>query len=304
MLASVNNFSEKIAIMSQSHLKKTLLIFISLLCTVAYANEEKRIVTLGGAATEAVFALGAGQQVVAVDLSSTYPPKVRELPQVGYIRNISPEGVLSLEPELVITTESLGPPAAKAMMKRVDVPVLWLPEPDGLEALKTSLESVAERLGRPEAAQAIIAEVEAQIDTAQKRAETWPDAPRVLFLMQPPSASRPGMVAGKNTRAQRLIELAGGKNAIEGVNTYQPISSEAILQSNPDVILVGISPGHGATEASVEALKSLSLLQPVTAFKHEAIYGVPMDDLNFGPRLGEAVKRWNGLIAPPDASKE
>ncbi len=290
--------------MSQFHLAKTVLFSLSLSLATVFAEMPKRIVSVGGAATEIVFALEGGDNVVAVDLSSTYPPEVRALPKVGYIRNISPEGVLSMQPDLVVTTESMGPPAAKAMMKRVEVPVIWLPEPDSVEALDDSLHAVAAKLGNEKAAAEIMEGVNAQITSAQETAATWSKKPRVLFLMQPPSDSRPGMVAGSDTRAQSLIELAGGENAAMGVKTYQPYSKESILETNPDVIIVGINPAHGATPESVEELKTMASLEPVTAFKRGAIYGVPMDDLNFGPRLGEAVTRWNGLIAPPETGNQ
>ena len=90
----------------------TLALIASALIALAEpsAKIDKRIVTIGGAATEIVFALGAGSSIVATDLSSIYPPQARELPMVGYVRNISPEGVLSMEPDLVIATGALGPP--------------------------------------------------------------------------------------------------------------------------------------------------------------------------------------------------
>ena len=104
-----------------------------------FAMETQRIVTVGGAATEIVFALGVGESVVATDLSSIYPPEARELPMVGYVRNVSPEGILSMEPDLVIATGAFGPPTARQTMERLDVKTLWLPKLLSAEDLRLSI---------------------------------------------------------------------------------------------------------------------------------------------------------------------
>lgn len=272
-------------------------IILSFLVSTLFAQgENQRIVSIGGAATEIVFALGAGDQVVAVDLSSTYPEQVRQLPQVGYIRQISPEGVLSLQPDLVVTTESMGPPAAKEAMKRVNIPVIWCPEPDSPEALYAALDSVGASLDRTDEATAVAEGVRTQLATLEAETATWPAKPKVLFFIQPPSANRPGMAAGQDTRPESLIALAGGTNAAQGFKRYQPFVIEAVIAAQPDVILLGSGAGHGAGEGDAEYLLELDELQTVPAVKNGRVHTVPMDDLNFGPRLGDAANRWSTLL--------
>lgn len=262
------------------------------------AEDLPRVVTIGGAATEIVWALGAGDAVVAVDLSSTYPPEVRQLPQVGYVRSISPEGVLSMEPGLVVATGALGPPAARRMMERLEVPTIWLPDPDEVEDFRRSVRAVADELGREEKAEALLEEVEARLAEAAQRASRWSgEEPAVLFLLEPPGASSGGMAAGAGTRAEELIRLAGGRNVVDSFSGFQPISRESLLALDPDVILVARSENHGGSPASIEALRGSESLAGVTAVREDAVHGVPLDDLAFGPRLGEAVLRWNGLFA-------
>lgn len=297
----VNPFLQKLAIMSQFHLKPAadLLLAASILVSQPLQAEvpEQRIVTVGGAATEIVFALGAGDKVVAVDLSSTYPSEVRQLPQVGYIRNISPEGILSLKPDIVVATEALGPPAAKDMMKQINLPVVWLPEPDSYAALAESLTRVGNKLDRAEKAAAIRHQVEQQLAAIRAKAKTWPaPAPRVLFFLQPPAEARAGMASGTDTRADALIQLAGGRNAGTGFTGFKEISTESIIKINPDVIFVALSDGHGGSPQAVENLKDMAALKDVNAIKKQQVYGVPLDDLTFGPRLGEAATHWNDLI--------
>lgn len=286
--------------MSQYHIYKLTSISIILWLTSAYAFSEKpRIVTIGGAATEAVFALGHGEEVIATDLSSTYPPQVRDLPQVGYIRSVSPEGILSMRPDLVITTEALGPPAAKTLLKQTGVDIIWLPEPDSYEALETSINTVARKLNADSQADVILSKVKGQIEDAQKNAEQWESSPpSVLFFLRPPSTTSPGMAGGEDTRPDELIQLAGGINAAKGFSNFQPMSAEAIINLNPDIILVGLSNGHGGSEASVAELQEIEALASVNAIQNQTVYGVPLDDIAFGPRLGEAVTRWNSIFDP------
>ncbi|MEM9227347.1 MAG: ABC transporter substrate-binding protein [Verrucomicrobiota bacterium] len=282
----------------RSRLLQTITFCLVGFSTTAFAEKTPRIVTVGGASTEIVFALGSGDQVIAVDLSSTYPAQVRQLPQVGYIRSVSPEGILSMGPDLIITTETLGPPAAKEMMKQIELPVVWLPEPSSYQTLETSVNSVAEKLNKTDEAKSILTKVSKQIDDAKTNAAGWSSTPTVLFFLQPPGNGRPGMAAGAESRADSLILMAGGSNAGADFKGFKEVSAESIVEMNPDVILIGLSPGHGGTPESVEEVKASPALSAVKAVNSGHVYGVPLDDLNFGPRLGDAVTRWNGLLAP------
>lgn len=257
------------------------------------AGSHDRIVTIGGSATEIVWALGAGDSVVAVDLSSTYPPEVRNLPQVGYIRQISPEGVLSMKPSLIIAEGALGPPAARDMLERVSVPVVWLPDPVEIDDLRRSVRLAAEKLKRPEKGEELIKEIESQLAEARRRVEAELDKkPSVLFLLEPPGGTSEGMAAGVASRADTLIRLAGGRNAAKSISGFQPISRESLLAMNPDVILVAQSSGHGGSPAAIQAMRESRALAGVSAVRNNAVHAVPLDDIAFGPRVGEAVLRW------------
>ena len=262
------------------------------------AEIDKRIVTIGGAATEIVFALGAGSSVVATDLSSIYPPQARELPMVGYVRNISPEGVLSMEPDLVIATGALGPPNARQMLERLDIDIIWLPNLTKPEELLSSIEMVSERLARDEVAKSLIEDVNRDLTQASANSNNWAkDAPTVLFLLEPPGKSTSGMGGGLNSKADTLIFLAGGKNAATEFSGFKPVSTESLVAMNPDVIMVGQSDRHGGSPESIQAMIATPALSEVSAIKKGAVYAVPLDDLAFGPRLGEVTLRWNSLLA-------
>ena len=285
-------------------LKSSALVNLALIASALIALAEhsaeidKRIVTIGGAATEIVFALGAGSSVVATDLSSIYPPQARELPMVGYVRNISPEGVLSMKPDLVIATGALGPPNARQMLERLDIDIIWLPNLTKPEELLSSIEMVSERLARAEVAEALIEDVNRGLTQAAANSSNWAeDAPTVLFLLEPPGKSTSGMGGGLNSKADTLISLAGGKNAATEFSGFKPVSTESLVAMNPDVIMVGQSDRHGGSPESIQAMIAIPALIEVSAIKEDAVYAVPLDDLAFGPRLGDVTLRWNSLLA-------
>ena len=272
--------------------------FLRLTLANASAGADERIVTIGGAATEIVFALGAGSSVVAADLSSIYPPQARELPMVGYVRNISPEGVLSMSPDLVIATGALGPPTARKMLERLDIDIIWLPNLSTPEELLFSIKTVSERLALTEGANVLIEEVNHGLAQAAANSSNWKkDSPSVLFLLEPPGKSTPGMGGGLDSKANTLIGLAGGTNAATGFSGFKPVSVESLVAMNPDVILVGQSDRHGGSPESIQAMIASTALSEVNAIKKDAVYAVPLDDLAFGPRLGEVALRWNTLLA-------
>ncbi len=284
--------------MSQSHMISFLLSVFPAVVGAGAGNDlrHERIVTIGGAATEIVWTLGAGDAVVAVDRSSTWPAEVRNLPQVGYVRNVSPEGILSFDPDVVVATGALGPPPARAMMERLGVPVVWLPDPDSVEDLEESVRRVASALGRTENGEALWKRIRSDLDEVADRVRPEERHPRVLFFLEPPVGGSAGMVGGADSRADALIALAGGENAAKEFSGFRPVSGEGILRMNPDVILVAESEGHGAGPGDIEALRQNPAYAEVNALQTGAVYGVPLDDLAFGPRLGEAAMRWSELI--------
>jgi len=263
-----------------------------------------RLVTIGGAATEIVWALGAGEAVVAVDSSSTYPAEARERPKVGYVRNISPEGVLSVEPDRIVATGALGPPNARRALERVGVETVWLPDPKSVEDLRESVRAVGRALNREAEAGDLLAAIDEDIANVRTGASEIEEAEvSVLFLLEPPGPSAGGMAGGLDSRADALIRLAGGRNAADSFTGFQPVSRESLLAMNPDVILVGQSDGHGGSAESIAAMRESSVLKSVSAIRRGAVHAVPLDDLAFGPRLGGAAARWHAAIAEAAETK-
>jgi iron complex transport system substrate-binding protein len=271
-----------------------------LLAGRARAAGRLRVVTLGGAVTETVFALGAGATVVGTDLTSLYPPEAAALPRLGYVRQLGAEGVLSLRPDLVLATADAGPPAALEQVMVAGVALVRLEEARDPQAACARIRAIGTALDRGPAAEGMAAAV-AQ-DVARVRGALPPGpAPRVLFLL---SAGRAApMAAGSGTAAAAMIALAGGANAIRGLRNYRALSAEAVIEAAPDVIVTTADTLAGVGgRAGLLALPGLDGTPAARTGRLAAFDGLEL--LGFGPRLplalaGLARALHPGIALPP-----
>lgn len=256
----------------------------------ASAQEEihERIVTLGSSITEIVFALGAGAQVVGVDDSSLFPEETASLPKVGYYRSVGAEGLLSLRPTLLLATDEAGPPEALGHLRSAGVRIVSLPSAPSPKHAKERILTVGKLLGRDAKAHALVAELEKELATARSLRGERERAPRVLFVFSP--TPQVLSVAGRETAAEAIVQLAGAELAMDGYRGYKVVQPEAVIAAAPDCILT-----TDRTLASLGGPDRLAALPGVShtrAGKERRV--IVMDDLlllGFGPRTGEAASR-------------
>lgn len=254
--------------------------------------EAPRLVCLGGAITETVWALGGEASVVAVDASSTFPDAASARPQVGYYRMISAEGVLSFDPDLVLASEDSGPPEALLHLERAGVRVIRVPAEASLEGCVQRIRVVGEAIGREEAAERLAGEITRSMTSLPEVGE---EKPRVLFVFAHGAGTM--NVAGEDTAADAMIQLAGGRNAMSGFRGYRPLTAEAVVVADPEVVLV--TSGSFRAFGGGENIWQVPGMSATTA--HARGRMVAMDDLlllGFGPRLPDAVAELRGLIHP------
>jgi iron complex transport system substrate-binding protein len=255
--------------------------------TVAAAQGPTRVVAVGGAVTEIVYALGAGERLVAVDTTSVYPETALKLPKVGYMRSLSAEGVLGMRPQAVIATAEAGPKSAIAQIETAGVPVTSVPSDHSLDTVRARVRKVAAALGLPGRGEELERRVVAQWTEAERAIAGYATRPRVLFLLA--HSGNSAMVAGEDTAADAMIRYAGGTNAFAGVKGYKPLTAEAAIAAAPDVLLItteGLETVGGA-----DRLWSRPGLALTPAGKSKRV--VALDALyllGFGPRLPQAVK--------------
>lgn len=249
--------------------------------------------SLGGAVTEIVFALGAGDEIVARDTSSVFPAAALALPDVGYFRTIGAEGVLAQRPTLILAAQGTGPESQLDQLKRSGVRFLHLDGSPSGEAVAANLSRVGELLGRDEQAAVLVQELRAKLDAVGARSEAAGRRPRVIFLMGMGPANAQAAYAG--TAAAALIQLAGGDNPLSGPGLagYKAINPEALFAADPDFILYGVNPhapGHSTPPEWVLRTR---------AGRQGRVHALDLGyHLVFGPRLGSAVDEVSRLIHP------
>ena len=267
---------------------KWVIAALAALTSAALAEAPSRIVSVGGAATETVFALGAGEAVVGVDTSSVYPEKATALPQVGYQRMLSAEGIASLKPDLVILAATAGPPAAIEQLEKLGIPMLRLQEGYNVGATIARVQQIGTALGRTSQADEICRKIQA--DATAIPSPRHPTA-RVLFVMS--AGGGAPLVAGSGTAADAVITLAGAKNVGGDFSGYKQLSPEALVALDPEVVVT--------TSRTIKAATSGELLPGLaqTAAGRNARL-IVMDDLyllGFGPRVGEALAEFSKKLA-------
>jgi iron complex transport system substrate-binding protein len=262
----------------------------------AAASAPEKLVVLGGALTETVYALGEGDRVVAVDASSTWPAAAQAKATLGYYRQVPAEGVLAQRPGLVLASEAAGPPEALAQIRSAGVRVEILPQAQSPEQTLANIRAVARILGQEERGDALANEVLRSLEqTRQTLAHhIGVGRPRVAFLMSTPGSDRL-MAAGSGTAADSMIELAGGENVFRGMQGYKPVSAEALASSGAEVIIVPASrPGLPSADPGADPL-----LKNLPAVRAGRIYAVDLAlVLGFGPRLPEGLRMLAGYLYP------
>ncbi len=274
----------------------TLTLTLALPATLAAAEgEARRIISLGGSVTEIVVALGAGDRLIARDTTSNHPPEVLALPDVGYMRMLSPEGVLSLDPDLILAEAGAGPAEAVDVLKAAGIPLVSIPGSPTPAGIAEKIRAVGAALGTADRAEALVATVETRLREAAARAGSVTAPRRVLFLLSVQGGRV--MAGGEGSSADAIIRLAGGTNAAAGFAGYGQMADEALLTAAPDVILMMETEGDRTiSDAQVLSHPALAETQAAKAGAILRMDGMLL--LGFGPRTPEAVLQLHDLLYP------
>lgn len=248
-------------------------------------TDASRLVSIGGPLTEIVYALGEEKRLVARDSTSLYPSEATKLPDVGYMRALSPEGVLSVNPTGIIMIEGSGPREALDVLKKASVPLVIVPDRFTRQGVADKIKSVGKALGVEEKADKLAASADADLAVAEKTAAGIKERKRVLFILSMQGGRI--MASGKNTAANGIIELAGGVNAIDGFDGYKPLTDEAIGKAAPDMILMMDRTGNHAANDD-EVFNNPAFAGTPAAANKKLIRMNALYLLGFGPRTAKA----------------
>lgn len=249
-------------------------------------SDDTRIVSIGGAITEILYALGSSDKIIAVDQTSLFPPQATEKPNVGYMRALSAEGVLGVNPSVIVAQEGSGPKETIAILAAAKVPMVIVPDRFTGEGVIDKIKIIAQVVGQPQRAACLIGRVEKNLDALSATRSAIKQPLRVMFIL----SLREGraMVSGRDTAADGIIKLAGGVNAIQDYAGYKQINDEAIVAANPDVVLVMTRSSQSITADETFAQPAFSLTNAAKRRAFVAMDGLYL--LGFGPRTADAAR--------------
>ena len=259
-----------------------------LLFVVIHVNAEDnalRIITIGGAITEIVYRLGNGNNIVANDTTSYYPAAAEALPKVGYQRTLSAEGILSMNPELIMLTGEAGPAAVLKQLQITGVEIFRLKPSRSFEDVLNAISQIGSRLGAESEAEELIQELTAKKQKLDATLSASMTEKKIMFILQHGGGTP--MVAGTNTAADSIIALAGASNSVTGYEGYKPLTPEAAIMHAPDIIL-NTEQGLQQAGGKQSLLKSPGLSLTPAGSKGHVIAMDSLLLLGFGPRTIDA----------------
>lgn len=254
--------------------------------------DSTKIVSLNGAVSEVLSGLGLEKNIVGTDITSNFPLSMKAKPKVGHNRNINAEGVLALQPTLVIGTKKEVSPALVSQFKSAGVKVLLVDQEYTVEGTKKMIQTLSANLHVLGKGEVMIKKLNADLAKV-KPVPSSAKRPKVLFIYARGTGTM--MVGGTGTQVDKAVVLAGGRNAITEFADYKPLTAEALVQANPDIILLfdsGLQSLGGAA-----GLLKVQGVQETNAGKNKKIISMDGELLSsFGPRLGIAIQELAGKL--------
>ena len=262
-------------------------------CTVTIEKTPMRIVSLSPCNTEILFAVGAGDRVVAGTTYDTYPPEAVNLSKIGGFSSVNIEAVVNMSPDLVLAEDGNGLDTINAL-KSLDLKVVTL-NPKTMDDILENIRLVGNITGNNAAAASLTADMTQQIGNITDMTEDIPNSrkPRVLYIVW----HEPMYAAGAGSYPDDLIQMAGGNNIIQAQG-WPVISIEDVVDKNPQIIIC--SGMGGGSYTIMEAITGNQVLAQTDAVKNNKVY--PADDPNTielaGPRIVQGLAELHGFIAP------
>ncbi|GAB6069035.1 hemin ABC transporter substrate-binding protein [Thiomicrorhabdus hydrogeniphila] len=262
-----------------------------LLATITFgATAQERIVSVGGSVTEIIYKLGKQNLLVGTDTTSNFPETATQTAKVGYMRALSAEGVLSLNPSVMFITKEAGPERVIKQLESAGVNIQTLPTEFNVEGVVAKVKAVSNYLNAEQQGQDLIKEIYADVKQAKQIINHAKNKqPKILFILSQQSGNL--LVSGKNTQADGIIKLVGGVNPMTQFNSYKPLTPEQIAEVMPDIIIMMSRHGDNGKNKILAQLKEHPVLKLTPAVKNHKV--ITMNGsylLGYGPRIGLALK--------------
>jgi iron complex transport system substrate-binding protein len=263
-------------------------------------TDTSRILSIGGDVTEILYALKADDKIIAVDSTSQFPADaLKTKANVGYLRALSSEGVLSTNPSLIIAGKDAGPPPVVAVLKASSIPYIEVPDNQTPEGVAAKIRFIASVVGAQAAGDALAKDVENDFALLAEQRAKIGKPKRALFILSVQNGR--ATIGGANTSADAMIKLAGAENVAAGAQGYKPLADEAAVELAPDAIVTMQHGRNGPPSAHIGSVKSL---QASPALQNQRV--IEMNGLyllGFGPRCARAARELMIALYPELAQK-
>ena len=242
------------------------------------SSKLDKFITIGGSVTEVIFNLGFGNSIIAVDQSSTFPEKVKDLPEIGYVRMISSERVLSKFPKKIFSSKDLAPKTAVKQFQESPVDFKIYNAPKNIMGIYNLIDQLSSDLNVQDLGVILKDKIKSDVASIDNISSQFKRKPKIAFFMNPTAGSY--VAAGSGTVANYLIDLIGGKNIFsDEFNSYQKVSKESIFMKNPDIIMVA---AHNSGQSPLDHFSKISEFKTLKAVRKNNIIEISMSDLTMG----------------------
>lgn len=266
------------------------------------AAAPRRIVSVGGAVTEILYRLGHDGEIVGVDTTSQYPADaLKTKANVGYVRALGAEGILSLNPSLVITIDGAGPPDAIRLVEQAGVPIVRVPDTPSPDGIVRRIREVAKAVEEGDQGEALVREVEGGFARLAENRSMVKRPIRTLFILSLQNG-RP-MVGGRGTTAHAMLALAGAENAASSLEGWKPLSDEGLIAAAPEAIVM-MEHGPGGKAQDPFELPAFTATPAAVDRRLVVMDGLYL--LGFGPRTPQAAQDLMAALHPqlPAAARQ
>jgi iron complex transport system substrate-binding protein len=261
-------------------------------------DQDRRIVSVSKQINEFIYAIGAEDDLVAVDLTSIYPPEIKKLPTVGYHRALSAEGIISMKPTVFLTDGNVGPEAVLDQLKKVGIPITVMDPGSTVDSAQMLLTQLGGFFHREKAADSVLAQWEMGMNQLWADTASWAgeSRPRVMIIHFGQIANN-YLAIKSGSIPDRMIHWAGGQNAIDSVGGMMRLTPELIARAAPDIIIatdVGFD-----RFGSAEKFATLPGVALTPAGRNKRIYRINEQKIMYyGPRTPAAVRELHAMIHP------
>tara|TARA_Y100000589_G_scaffold179942_1_gene170350 strand:+ start:6772 stop:7644 length:873 start_codon:yes stop_codon:yes gene_type:complete len=272
---------------------KRITLFLMLIAKISFAQiilenctkakDKSRIVCAGGSITEIIYLLGEEKKIVAIDVTSVYPENVNKKPSIGYVRNLSSEGILSMSPTLILGEDDMGPPNIIKQLESLKLDVRVIKEKQNTEGIIDKILCIGKILNIENKCKKIIDEkIYPSVKELHRISSIKEMKEKKVMLVLSMKGSSP-IVAGNNTSGNSYIKMLGAKNIYDSIEGWQTVSEESIIELNPDFIILPQKELH--KNSNVNTLTTKKIFSNTNAGKkNNFIYDDGMAILGFGPR--------------------